>query len=231
MLKDKIVTYLREEAGRPMRIRELATALDVPEEAYGDFRSAMKALVKEGRIARLKGNRYGAPSKFGYLTGHVHATQHGYIFVEPDTGGGDDVYVAANATRGALHGDLVQVKVLRRRRKGPEGRVVRILKRANETLVGFLARERDVWFVEPEDSKITRDVVVGSGDLKGAGEGDMVVVKVDRWGSDNRIPSGHIIEVLGDPGDPEVEMQALVRRAGLTEGFPPPVQEDRKSVV
>ncbi len=226
MLKEKIVTYLREQAGRPLRIRELASALKIPEKEYGDLRSAIKALVKEGRVARLKGNRYGAPSKFGFITGHVHATRHGYIFIEPDSGDSDDIYVGANATEGALHGDLVQVKVLRRRPKGPEGRVVRVLKRANETMVGFLSRERNVWFVEPENSKITRDVVVESGDLKRAGEGDMVVVKVDRWGSENRIPSGHIIEVLGDPEDPEVEMQALVRRAGLVEDFPAPVEKE-----
>ncbi|MFO7768715.1 MAG: ribonuclease R [bacterium] len=226
MLKEKIVTYLREEADRPLRIRELASALDIPEDDYRGFRSAIKALVREGRVARLKGNRYGAPSKFGYVTGHVHATRHGYIFIEPESGGDEDIYVGANATEGALHGDLVQVKVLRRRPKGLEGRVIRVLKRANETLVGFLARERNVWFIEPENNKITRDVVVDSDDLKGGGEGDMVVVKVDRWGSENRIPSGHIIEVLGDPEDPEVEMQALVRRAGLVEEFPPPVEEE-----
>jgi ribonuclease R len=223
MLKERILKYLDEEAGRPLRIRDLARQLRIPEKEYPDFRACLRALVNEGRVLRMKGQRYGSAARSKVVNGHVSATRHEYLFVEPE-GGGDDIFVGARATLGAMDGDRVQCRIRRRSPKGLEGEVIRILKHANETLVGYLTRERNTWFVVPENQKIKRDILVEPDSLDGAQEDDLVVVRVERWGSEHRNPSGSIIEVLGDARDPEVEMAALVRRAGLSEDFPEEVE-------
>ena len=227
MLKERIIRFLEEDAERPLPIRDLARLLDVPEKEYPAFRASVHELVNEGRVLRMKGSRYGAASRYNVVIGHVSATRHGYLFVEPE-GGGEDVYVGANATKGALDGDRVQCRILRRRVKGPEGRIVRILKRANETMVGYLARESNNWFVIPENPKITRDVMVDPASVGKGREDDLVVVRVDRWGSEQRNPYGRVVEVLGDATDPAVEMAALVRRAGLSESFPDEVEAEAR---
>jgi ribonuclease R len=229
-MKEDILKYLAEQAGRPLRIRDLSRRLQIPDEGYRAFRASLHELVHEGRIVHLRGNRYAAAERFDMVTGTVSATRHDYIFVEPE-GGGDDIFVGPASTKGALHGDRVQVKVIARREKGLEGRVERILRHANESLVGFLVHDRSGWYMVPEDPNIRRHVLVDPASVGQARDDDLVVVHIEQWGTEFRDSWGRITEVLGDASDPAVETTALIRRAGLTEDFPPECRRDAEQVT
>jgi ribonuclease R len=228
-MKEEILQHLSEQAGRPLRIRELSRRLQVPEEDYPALRASLRELVREGRIVHIRGNRYAAAERFDMVTGIVSATRHDYLFVEPE-GGNEDIFVGPNATKGALHGDRVQVKVIAHREKGLEGRVERILRHANESLVGYLMRDRTGWYAVPEDPKIKPHILVDPASVTEAEEDDLVVVRIERWGNEFRSPWGKVTEVLGDAEDPEVQTAALIRRAGLAEDFPPEVEAEAERV-
>jgi ribonuclease R len=229
-MKEDILKYLAEQAGRPLRIRELARRLQITDDGYRAFRASLHELVHEGRIVHLRGNRYAAAERFDMVTGTVSATRHDYIFVEPE-GGEEDIFVGPTSTKGALHGDRVQVKVTARREKGLEGQVERILRHANESLVGFLVHDRSGWSMVPENPRIRRHVLVDPDSVGSARDDDLVVVHIDRWGTEFRDAWGRVTEVLGDASDPAVETTALIRRAGLAVDFPPECTHDAERVT
>src|SRR5690606_13941779 len=142
----------------------------------------------------------------------------GFGFVVPDGDHDRDVYIAAPNIREALHGDRVVARI-ERQRSGEgraEGRIIRILERANATVVGrFDLDEAGLGFVVPFDRRVLADIHVPRGDERGAGPGDMVVVELTRWPTATRPPIGHVIEVLGPLDAPGAATRVIIRKHGL----------------
>src|SRR5690606_7807184 len=129
---------------------------------------------------------------------------------------------------GALHNDRVVVRLHPTRGRGlrPEGEVIRILDRANETEVGTLEHYKKYGIVIPDDKRLAIDIFVPAEDLGGARNGDKVVVQVTRWPEGRRSPEGKIIEVLGQANKPGIDVLSIVRKYGLPEAFPDEVLQE-----
>ena len=228
--KDQIVGFVESKSYRPLRIRELAKGLEVPENEYRAFRRLVKDLMASGGLARLKGGRVGQPEKLNLKSGYIKLNHKGVGYFSPDDGS-EEIKVPPDETSTALDSDRVMVRVKPRiRGRRPEAEVVKILKRARNSLVGTFHRSRYFLTVEPDDERIGRDIYVhDTGDLE-VEEGQKVVVALAPWTNPSMNPQGKIVEVLGFPDEPGVDILSAIRKFDLPTEFPPEVTEEAEQV-
>jgi ribonuclease R len=233
-----IVEFLRNDARRPLKAKELAAALRVPAGEFAAFRELLERLEAEGVLYKVQRQRYAAPERINLMVGRLQTTRAGAGFLVPEDGGAD-VFIPLDALSTAIDGDRVVVRVESRGRGDrPAGRVIRVLERARETVVGVFhpaspgrgARRSAHGHVVPEDRKLPWDVYITPGRSGAAEEGDIVVVRVTDWGSSHRGPAGEIDEVLGRSGDAGVDVLAIIRAHGLPTGFPAEVEQSAEAL-
>ncbi|NBO01185.1 MAG: RNB domain-containing ribonuclease, partial [Betaproteobacteria bacterium] len=153
----------------------------------------------------------------GTVLGH----RDGHGFVQRDDGAAD-IYLPPNEMRAVLHRDRVKARVVRFDNRGrPEGRVVEILERPDQPIIGRLLQEGGVWLVAPEDKRYGQDVLIPKGATGQAKTGQVVVVELAEPPSLFGQPVGRIKEVLGEMDDPGMEIEIAVRKYGVPHEFSP----------
>lgn len=153
------------------------------------------------------------------IEGTVQGHRDGHGFVARDDGE-PDIYLAANEMRAVLHKDRVKVRVVRSDRKGrPEGRVVEILERPKQAIIGRLLQESGIWIVAPEDKRYGQDVMIPRAAVGSAKPGQVVVVELTEPPSLFGQPVGRVIEILGDIDDPGMEIEIAVRKYSVPHEF------------
>jgi len=216
---DQILKFFTERVDHPISARELTRLLKIPREERVAFKRVLKTLVASGDIAQVRGNRFALPDTRELIPGRLHANPAGFGFVVPDgakPGERNDIYIpAANLTE-AMHGDRVLVRIERQTPRGLEGRLVRILERAHDTVVGrFETDSAGLAYVVPFDRRITTDIHVPSGQASSAEPNDMVVIQITRWPTAARGAVGRIVEVLGNINEPGVDTQIIIRKHNI----------------
>jgi len=153
------------------------------------------------------------------FVGTVSGHRDGHGFVQRDDGA-PDIFLPPNEMRAVLHRDRVKARVVRFDRKGrPEGRVVEILERSKQPIIGRLLQESGVWLVAPEDKRYGQDVLINKGATAKAAVGQVVVVELTEPPSLYGQPVGRIKEVLGEVDDPGMEIEIAVRKYGVPYEF------------
>ena len=151
----------------------------------------------------------------GVIQGHRDG--HGYVARDD---GEVDIYLPPNEMRAVLHRDRVKVRVVRHDRRGrPEGRVVEIVERPPQPIIGRLLHESGVWLVAPEDKRYGQDVLIPKGATGLAKAGQVVVVELTEPPSLYGQPVGRVKEVLGEIDDPGMEIEIAVRKYGVPHEF------------
>ena len=151
----------------------------------------------------------------GTVSGH----RDGHGFVQRDDGAAD-IYLPPNEMRAVLHRDRVKARVVRFDKKGrPEGRVVEIIERSAQPIIGRLLQESGVWLVAPEDKRYGQDVLIPKAATGRASAGQVVVVELTEPPSLYGQPVGRIKEVLGEVDDPGMEIEIAVRKYGVPHEF------------
>ena len=177
---------------------------------------------KKNSRARGRGRR--EKKVFPQMTGRVQMTREGYIFVIAD-GDEDDVFVKASKTRGALHGDTVRVSVTREKTdKRREGEVIEIVERAARPFIGILHVVGHQAWVLMQSRFMPYDISVPYTDELGRCSGMKVAAVVDGWKRGADLPSGHIVDILGEPGENDTEMHAILAEYALPYKFEPEVE-------
>lgn len=228
--KAMLVSLMNEEAYVPMKLKELAILLNVPKEQREELKQVLNLLLAEGKISVSKKGKFGKAEAFA-LVGVFSGNARGFGFVAIE-GQEEDVFIPADRTGGALHGDKVQIVIDSERRGGrPEGTVVRILEHANETLVGTYQKGKGYGFVVPDNQKISKDIFIPQGCDQGAVSGHKVMVKIRDFGEKKgKKPEGVITEILGHIHDPGVDILSIVSAYNLPEDFPGAVKNQLKQV-
>lgn len=221
----RILQRLRRSRKGPLEAKELAKALKVPAKAYKTFQALLETMEAGGRIYRVKGKRYAVPEKINLVVGRLTITRNGDGFVIPD-GKERDVFVPEPALDNAMAGDQVVVRIERppQRGRAPTGRVIKVLERAHESIVGTFDHSGRFGTVFPRDPKVSRPVLIPSGEEGGASEGDVVVARITSYGTNRMNPAGTVERVLGPATDPGVDILSVVFGHGLTLEFPPAVE-------
>src|SRR5216110_1828005 len=228
-IREQILALLVSPSYRPLDKRELAKALGRKSGVRMGLNQALRELERSGEIARIRKNRYVLPAEADLVTGTLSIHQAGYGFLITEKPGEADIFIAAENTGTAMHGDRVVARITRdpayARTKGRrEGRVIRILERAHDTIVGTLQHSRNFYYVVPDDPRIVHDIYVrptlDRQSQTAATVGDKVVVRLETWESRHVNPEGEIIEVLGPASAPGVDTLSIIRRCGLPTEFP-----------
>ena len=234
-IREQILALLVSPNYRPLDKRELAKALGRKSGVRMGLNQALRELERSGEIARIRKNRYILPAEADLVTGTLSIHQAGYGFLITEKPGEPDIFVAAENTGTAMHSDRVVVRITRdpayARAKGRrEGRVIRILERAHDTIVGTLQHSRNFYYVVPDDPRIVHDVYVQVPPrtllLKVPTRGDKVVVRLEAWESRHVNPEGDIIELLGPASAPGVDMLSIIRKYHLPTDFPRDVLDE-----
>ncbi|MGH9347975.1 MAG: ribonuclease R [Vicinamibacterales bacterium] len=218
LTRDDLLKLIRDKVHHPATARDLAQTLRLPREERATLRRQLGALVADGSLVKVRGNRFGLPEKMDLVIGRLTTNPAGYGFVVPDAADGDrrDIFIAASNLAEAMHGDRVVARLERHTDKGPEGRIIRILERSHSTLVGrFEVDEAGLGYVVPFDRRLVTDVHVPTGQWSSAEPGEMALVEITRWPTAMRGPAGRIVEVLGRIDEPGVDTQIIIRKFGI----------------
>ena len=153
------------------------------------------------------------------VEGVVQGHRDGHGFVSRDDGA-PDIYLPPNEMRAVLHKDRVKARIVRSDRKGrPEGRVLEILERSAQPIIGRLLQESGVWLVAPEDKRYGQDILIPRGATGNARAGQVVVVELVEPPALYGQPVGRISEVLGEVDDPGMEIEIAVRKYSVPHEF------------
>ena len=167
------------------------------------------------------------------LTGKVQMTREGFIYVIVE-GREDDIYVKAPKTRHALNGDLVRVAITHPGGYGKraEGEVVEILERNKAPFVGFMHYIGAQAWVLMQSKFMPYDIMVDAEQARamGAEAGMKVAAVVDHWQRGEMSPWGHIVDVLGMPGENDTEMHAILAEFNLPYRFEKNVENAADSI-
>jgi len=207
------------EKKHPLLLKELLRDLSLEKGQRGRVKEFLQALLREGKIVRIRGNRYGLPSKMNLVIGRLKCHPDGYGFVISEKEGEEDVFIGARNLREAMHGDRVVARVESVRRKGKEGTIIRILERKVRKIVGKFMRGKYYSTIIPEDEKILQEVFVPEGATKRARPNQIVVAEITQYPTERARPEGRVVQILGDPDDPEVGVQIILHKYDLPHRF------------
>lgn len=220
--KERILAYMESEGYVSIKRRDMRAMLSVPQEDREKFENLINELIAEGRVFETKKGKLASPKDLQMATGTFIGHARGFGFVTPDAGG-EDIFIPASETMGAMQKDRVLYKVLHKAEKGKkaDGVIVRILERGQQRIVGtFEAGSKGYGFVVADDKKIAKDIFISRENTKGAVTGHKVVVEITDYGEDRRNPEGKVIEILGHINDPGVDILSVIRRYELAVEFP-----------
>ncbi len=256
-LRDTLLTLFRAKDYVPMRQEEILAVLQLNPAQTKKARALLKRMLENGEIARLKKDRLCIPNDADLVSGKIMFRQSGSAILIPEAEAGkkgvEGYPISAEDTATAFHGDQVLARILRRgrpfqrgrrergrRRPEPEPeskpnvRVIRILKRARENVVGTLKKGRHTYYVIPDDPRIIQDFLVpdpaNSGFKPTPKPGDKVVVKLMEWKQRHLNPEGEIIDVLGKTHEPDAEFKGILYKYELDPGFPAEVEKQLEDI-
>src|SRR3984893_9778135 len=240
-IQRQILALLRKSDYRPLDKIDMARALGLKSHDRSRLRKTLRELETAGHIARIRKNRYVLPGEADLVAGTLSIHQSGFGFLTNEKSGEPDLFISAENTGTAMNGDREVARGIREpaRKPGkgrhlrPEGRVIRILERAHDTIVGTLQHSRSFYYVIPDDPRFVHDIYVRpvaavQEDRRpetAATVGDKVVVRLDDWQSRHVNPEGEISEVLGPASAPGVDVLSIIRKFHLPTEFPSDVLE------
>ena len=186
----------------------------------------MEDMAWDDFLSKVSDNSYKLNMKGQVQEGRFIRKSNGKNSFEPDDGG-KPVFVAERNSKSALTGDRVRVTFMARRRNHiKEAMVTEILERARDSFVGKLKVERDFAFLVPDGNVFANNIIIPKNKLKGGKTGEKAVVKVTKWpDEDNKNIIGEIVDILGEQGDNDVEMNAILAQYGLPYKYPKRVEE------
>lgn len=177
-------------------------------------------LVADDYISISKDRKYCLTTRNQVMTGVFSRNRNGRNAFLPD---GEDkkILVMERNSLHALDGDRVKATLLARRRNHTrEAQIIEIIERKEKTFVGTLKVNRDFAFLITNDRTLGADIFIPKRKLKGAKNGDKAVVQISDWDEDMKNPEGTIIDILGQAGDNDTEMHAILAEYGLPYSYP-----------
>lgn len=211
-LKEELKTYFEQEQ-KPLSIHEIENAFEYYE--VSEFKALLKTLNEledAGEIVRTRQNYYGLPEKMNLVRGTIDMAKKGFAFLIRDDGQTPDIYLHHSDLNSAMDEDEVLVRIDKKKteKARPEGSVVRILKRAHNTIVGTYQASKRFGFVIPDDKSIQGDIFIPKKQARGAVTGHKVLVTITKYPEENRRAEGAISKIIGHKNDPGVDILSII---------------------
>ena len=219
----ELILETMAEQGVPLSVEELYTLLDISEAEREVFNRRLAAMERQGQIMQ---NRKGAlciSDKLDLIAGVVQGHPDGFGFLIPDDKtktNGEDLFLSAKEMSQVMHGDRAMVRMSGLDRRGrPEGKIVEVLERRTQRLVGRVIRSSGVTIVAAEDKRVNLDILIPYHLDMGAKSGQVVMVELTEQPSAHAQPMGKITEILGNYADSGMEIEIALRKHNLPHQF------------
>lgn len=238
-LQSIILSIYAENPFKAYNNKQIASMLGIKDKS-GKHRiyEMLAEMLSEGALREVKRGKYMlSPEKLSslankkkYLTGTLDLKKTGKAYLLSDEGG-EDIFIAANNVNHALNNDRVKVLLFPKRQgHKTEGQVIEILERRKTNYVGILEISKNFGFVIPDNQAMPYDIFIPKNQIHKAKNGDKVVAKIVDWPEHSNNPFGEIVDVLGRPGDNDVEMNAILADYDFPLSFPKAVEEEAEKI-
>ncbi|AOM75808.1 ribonuclease R [Pedobacter steynii] len=227
-----ISDVLEKSNKEALNYKQVSAKLNITDAASKEtILDILKQQTRKGVFAEPERGKFRLKDLKVYLTGKVDMTADGSAFIIPDDEFEKDVFVSSRKLHNALHGDKVKVYIYAKKsgRKN-EGEVVEIIERAKTDFIGVIKISDRFAFVNIDDRKMMQDIFVPLSDLNGAKNGQKVQVSITDWPDGAKNPIGKIITILGEQGENNTEMNAILAQYGFPLSFPPEVEKEANAI-
>ena len=230
-LVNSVLDVFTSHPGQTFNYKQLAKRLNIKDvSSKRQIIPVLEHLAGKDELIEVYPGKYKLKSKGGYIYGTVDMTQFGYAFILSDAME-EDVFISRNNLNHALNGDSVRVYLYARRKgKRAEGEVVEIIERSRKTFVGIVEVSKHWAFLNPDSREMPFDLFIPPDKLNGVKNGQKAIARITEWQKGSKNPVGEIIEVLGDPGQNDVEMHAILAEFELPSKFTTEVEDAAEAV-
>ena len=225
--KEKLILdFMSNNQYVPMKAKEMASILCVPKTEYKVFSDVLKKLEEDYKIQKNRKSKYSLVDSNRYITGIFRANEKGFGFVKIENME-EEIYISKNHTKNALNGDTVLIEILDEQDgQSKEGKIIKILTRDRDTVVGVFVNSKSYGFVIPDDRKLGTDIFISKKNFGKARNDSKVLVKILKYPENGKNAEGKIIEVLGNINEAGVDMLSLIKDYKLPYEFPEAVVQE-----
>ena len=225
--KEKLILdFMSNNQYVPMKAKEMASILCVPKTEYKVFSDVLKKLEEDYKIQKNRKSKYSLVDSNRYITGIFRANEKGFGFVKIENMD-EEIYISKNHTKNALNGDTVLIEILDEQDgQSKEGKIIKILTRDRDTVVGVFVNSKNYGFVVPDDRKLGTDIFISKKNFGKARNESKVLVKILKYPENGKNAEGKIIEVLGNINEAGVDMLSLIKDYKLPYEFPEAVVQE-----
>ncbi len=246
--KQEVLKFVRGHDTRTFTFRDVVRLLDLDSDERRNLQRYLDELDAEGVIHRIKRGRYSLPAKEALVSGVLTCHRDGYGFVRPDDRSvfDQDIFVPARNMEEALHGDRVLIKVSRKKRVAHggrrareaagepeerlEGTVLKVLERRHPTIVGRYYEHPRFPMLVPLDTRMFQDISILPQHSKGARNGQIVAAALLTQPGRYQNPQGQVVEILGYPGDKDIEYKIVEHKYELPVAFSAQTEDELGTV-
>ena len=232
--QERILSAFSSHPTQAMNYKQVARRLNITQTSKKkQIGRILYELLDKGQLIEEKPGKFKLEPSYmrnNRLVGKIDMTTAGtaYVIVENLP---EDIYIAERNLSTALHGDIVELSIIKVKRSGKAvGKVEKVIERAQTEFVGTIAKSLKYAFLVPDSKRMPVDIYVPLNKLKGAENGVKAIVRMNDWPEDAESPFGEVIEILGTPGENETEMHAILAEFGLPYKFRESIEREAKQI-
>jgi ribonuclease R len=227
----EILNVFKKHGEKGMSLTEVAQLLGVGADQRRDLRQALRDLLEDRQLVKVDRRHYLLPPQKNKIVGRVQAHRDGYGFLIPEDSRFPDIFLSKKEIHGLMHRDRVALQVSpKTKRTKHRPKVLEVLERAQQRIVGRYEEGRHDDWVTPEDLRLSQVIRIPKQASGGARTHKIVLAEITRYPTDREGPQGKILKILGDPGDPGLDTEIVIHKYDLPESFPPAVLNEAAAV-
>jgi ribonuclease R len=227
----EILKLFKTRQDRAITFTQIAQALDVAPDQRTELRRTLRDLIENRQITRLDRRHYSLPSRARVVIGRVQAHRDGYGFLIPEDSRLPDIFLPKREASDLMHRDRVALHLDKKeggRKHGP--RTLEVLERAHRRVVGRYEVGAKYDFVVPDDPRLVQGIRIPKKAAGGARANEIVMAEITRYPTKQEGPEGRILQVLGDPDDPQLDSEIIIHKYDLPEAFSPDILQEASAI-
>lgn len=231
-LSERLQDFFASQPGKTLSFKEIFRALKLDTHPLKMLAiDIMEEMTWDDFLTRVTESSYKLNTKGQVQEGTFIRKSNGKNSFLPDDGG-TPIFVSERNSMWATNGDRVKVSFMARRKKHiKEAQVIEILQRSKDQFVGRLRVDRNMAYLITPENTFVHDIIIPKRKLKGGKDNDKAIVKIMQWpDAEHKNLIGEVVDVLGQTGNNDVEMNTILAQYGLPYVYPKAVEEAAEKI-